>query len=299
MKITRIDTGLFRTILIIPIFILCAFQAKAQVKVSLQYPSAFQFVPGDLWNVTLENSSSSTKRVFLKGMVKTGTQKTLFEVHSSPFDLPPGTHIYSPITVSTARTAHFDPTIQNALNNTGEFPAGAYITCVAVFEEQNTIRQDENCVENNVEIISPPILVSPEHQSNPDNLNPTFTWIPPSPIRNLNRVQYDFVLVELFDHQSSLEGILRNPPYYFETGLNQTVQPYPITALPLNFEKRYAWQITARIDDYIVGKSEIWEFVIKKKTVELDTIVDTHNFLQLTKQQGAGYYIANEAVKFQ
>src|ERR1022692_4002789 len=106
---------------------------SSQVHISLKYPSSFQFVPTDLWNVTILNTSSQSLTAYIIGTVKDNNQNVLLKVTSTPFIVPKGNNDYSSSTISTASINYLNSAIQQTIIQSGQIPAGSYISCVDLY----------------------------------------------------------------------------------------------------------------------------------------------------------------------
>ncbi len=293
------NKSLFIPFLLIQLFfIINPIIGYSQIHVSLIYPSTFQFVPNDLWNTTINNQGSQSQTIYLIGSVKDNSQNVLIKVTSLPLTVPPGIHYYTSSTISTASVNYYNNTIQQAITKSGQFPSGSYVSCIDAYSYSNNTKLDGSCVENNVEIIHPPHLVYPSDQQVLDNAYPVLEWTPASPLRPGEQINYQIKVVELIDSQPPSDGIARNEAFYQSNVGNTLFLSYSYNNLPFDQNKIYAWQVTASIEDYVIGSSEVWSFVFKPKPIDSATIGLTDNYLLLNGKTDGGYYMANGCVKF-
>lgn len=265
----------------------------------LKYPSEFQFIPTDLWNCTIVSTDNSSHTVYLKGVVKDNAQNVLLNITSNSFTVPAGGGNYTSATITTNKIDYFNTDIRNAIQQSGQFPASSYVSCLYIYDASTNTELNNTCVENTVEIINPPTLVFPNNQDVLDNAYPVFTWLPPSPLRSGQKVNYELKVVQLQDGQTPTDGIMRNPEYFDQKDINQELLAYPFSALPFQMNKSYAWQVTAVIDNFPIGKTEVWAFSLKPKDADsaINPLQD-HNYILLKNDVEGGYYIANGGIKF-
>jgi hypothetical protein len=145
------------------------------------------------------------------------------------------------------------------------------------------------------QVVSPPMLVYP---ANGDSLVlsfPTFSWTPAYPIASNTRSAYAVRIVEVLGDQSPEGAIQANPDWYAQTGLTNTLLPYPLFAPPFVKGKKYAWQVEL---DYTYFKeeaqrqskmlSEVYWFGMA------DAVRDSVCALKLTEEKTDKYYIITD-----
>lgn len=124
----------------------------------------------------------------------------------------------------------------------------------------------------------PPRLLSPVAGSNITMDNPLFSWTPVMGPGEAS-MEYEFLLVEVFDSQSPEEAIDANRPHHHQVLNELTSVVYTNNFYPLEAGREYAWQIRARdigVQSPIRnnGESEIQSFVYKDFSVDPGDIAD-------------------------
>lgn len=243
-----------------------AFKTSAQLVVIFQSPPSGLTYKPQLWNMILTNTTNTSLTLHI--------EVTLTPVNSSAqvltgvtraISLRPGTtQINSSILV---------PIQYNVLSNgysvdanpVGFLPIGQFEACYHFFKHlsENIEQVTEQCQEITVGPLSPPELVYPWDQTGIEELHPQFTWLPPVPTSMFTNLRYDLRLVEINTSQSPADAIDQNAPLYIGTNISSTTLLYPISATSLQYEKHYAWRVTAKNNGSEVGASEIWEFELK------------------------------------
>ena len=177
-------------------------------------------------------------------------------------------------------------------------PVGLYQVCYRVFNPQKKGTPiAEECVPIDVEALSPPLLNLPQDSSILQVQYPQFVWLPPTPVTVFPDLQYDFILSEVLNKQSSQEAIQRNMPVYSSAGLKQNSLVYPASFPMLDTGKYYAWQIIAKNGTSYGAKSEVWVFKIGQ-TVPIKTTPFIY-YPKLTKQIYDAMYLAGSPVRFE
>lgn len=116
-----------------------------------------------------------------------------------------------------------------------------------------------------------PRLTSPADEADITMPNPVFTWTPVMTQGNF-MMEYDFLLVEVFDGQSPEDAIDANRAHHQQTLLGENTFVYTDDLYPLERGVEYAWQITAHdVNDELPirnnGESEIYTFTYHDEEV--------------------------------
>ncbi len=124
----------------------------------------------------------------------------------------------------------------------------------------------------------PPRLTSPSHDANLTMTHPVFSWTPVMSQRHVT-MEYDFLMVELFEGQTPEDGIDGNRPHLETTIVNATSLVYTDEYLPLNEGANYAWRVTAGdINNELPirnnGESEIFTFTYKEDTADPEALAE-------------------------
>lgn len=129
------------------------------------------------------------------------------------------------------------------ITRTGVLPEGRYRACGQVVLGQTRAQAAEACAEFTIALPEPPRLLAPDQGAVVAGTQPIMQWTPvlvPPPLQ----IRYRVKVVELIGSQQPVVALAANIPMLDVT----TTAPfliYPIDALPLEPEKRYAWQVQA------------------------------------------------------
>lgn len=142
-------------------------------------------------------------------------------------------------------------------------PMGSYIACYRLIkngEGQESLGED--CININIEPLSPPLLNTPADKSVVQVPYPQFGWMPPSPFDMFSNLSYDILVTELLPGQNAAEAIQYNTPLYSRSNITQPYETYSSSFTKLDTGKIYAWQVVAKNGLSYAAKTEIWTFKI-------------------------------------
>jgi hypothetical protein len=162
-------------------------------------------------------------------------------------------------------------------------PPGKFRVCysVVVMGDKSMGPQAEDCLNFVVEPVAPPQLSNPANASLVEELLPHFTWIPPAPVNLFADLNYDMVLVSLYESQSPVEAVQTNIPVYRASALHQPFLNYPGGAPALDTGVTYAWMITANNGRQYAAQTDVWTF--KVKSVSQAEQVDLTTYIELKR----------------
>lgn len=173
---------------------------------------------------------------------------------SLPSTFDSGMHILSPF----PSFVQFEATTQEILRNlpgdrfrqafqSGSFPEGNYRITIEPEIVGSSVPGIEGIANFMVRFPQPPTLVSPSNGESiaPTVTTPVFSWSPVMGPPGM-MVEYEFLLVELFDGQNPSEAVESNREHASAASVGTTMLPYTASFLPLEEGKTYAWQVTAR-----------------------------------------------------
>ena len=196
----------------------------------------------------------------------------LMDETSLPIELDPGMNLLSPF----PNFVEFSKTTNQVLNDLpsemvqqvfqgGTFPEGDYTITMQAYEVGSNIPAGSSGVATfMVRYPQPSILLTPANATTVDIDFPVFSWTPVMAPQGTT-IEYDFLLVEVFDGQNPGDALLSNREHAAVQLIGNTTLPYTGEYLPLEQGKTYAWQVTARdANDQIPiknnGRSEIYVF---------------------------------------
>jgi hypothetical protein len=78
---------------------------------------------------------------------------------------------------------------------------------------------------------------------------------------------YTLTIYELQNVQTVLSSVQTNPAFYERKGIPTTIVQYGINARNLRPGYRYAWKVSAEVNNQTVASSEVWSFVYCKNDV--------------------------------
>ena len=224
----------------------------------------------------------------------------LIDETSLPIELNPGMNLLTPF----PRFVKFSKTTNQVMRDLpsdivqqviqgGTFPEGDYSITMQAYEVGSNIPAGSVGIANfMVRYPQPSALLFPANASEVGVNFPVFSWTPVLAPRGTT-IEYDFLLVEVFDRQNPGDALLSNREHASIEVIGNTALPYTGEFLPLEQGKTYAWQVTARdANDQIPikndGKSEIYTFTYLEsqeepisELEELDEIILIPDFATL------------------
>jgi hypothetical protein len=244
------------------------------VTLNLRQPPPNQFALTDLWQLTIVYSSATGAgappiTVRMVGTVRTvGLQQVgglIATAATSTFTLTGGTRVFTSQSINAVSPLQVQWTNQkmrDAVSATGQFPTGQYTACVEIFviSGNGTRSLATDCINVTVELMSPPMLISPGAATTVELKYPIFTWTPPVPVSPRTRIQYTLKMVELLGRQTAGAAMQVNPAWLEQPTAGGTTIQYPPSARDLKAGQRYAWMVIASSNGVPLGKSEVWEF---------------------------------------
>lgn len=261
-----------------------------QVLISQLPPNPVRFSGDDVWNISVINNGEE-QSVYLKGTLSDQNGAVLINKQSTPILIKKGVNSLSGTNVATlssnVNANHPTAKIISEFNN---LPYGRYNLCVNLYSVETQELLAESCLEHESQPVTPPTLLNPDYCSEVNTKLPVFTWLAPAPQIRGQQVYYDFKLTEVFEGQSHDDAIQRNLAIVFANNLTQTNFLYPSNSQALDSNKKYVWQVQAKIKKYNsvevpdkvnpfkhIGISEVWclnykqpdlpEIEVEKKTI--------------------------------
>ncbi|MES2382826.1 MAG: hypothetical protein V4538_17395 [Bacteroidota bacterium] len=184
-------------------------------------------------------------------------------------------------------------------NNSKVLSSGTYQICVELIASNSLERLITECEDYKNLPLNPPMLLYPEDKGVVNTLQPILNWIPPTPLLNPKSVSYQLKLVQLHGNQNQFEAIASNSAIFATLVQSNTNLLYPYNALPLVYDKQYAWQVEAFEGSVSLGKTEVWQFTIQRDSIE--ALKEKYRLLSFIKLSNQGtdskYYETNEDLK--
>lgn len=167
------------------------------------------------------------------------------------------------------------------LRETGRFVPGQYTICYRFIGEDNK-EKALTCQEKLMQPVGLPELVYPLDKENITSTFPILQWRPPFPLPSGASLQYDLRLYRLDDQENASESVQNKLPLLWLKALTFNSLQYNASYPALEFEGRYAWQVTAYIKDVLVGPTSLWTFKITKEptTIGIDQESETYRLMK-------------------
>lgn len=247
--------------------------SSAQVTLSLNPPSGFQFKSEDVWNFNVISASRENVKVQFVAQINLNG-KPVVKLTSAETVLKPGANSFFKSTLRTQTVAYLDVNLGKLEKKLGFLPSGNYNYCLVVLCRENPKAcerkinfemQIEACQDVVVEQNSPLILASPDDESTIKEKRPNFSWIPPMPIGSDPDIRYKLTLVQLKKDQSAEDGIQRNRAIYRNKRIAGVMLLFPQTLDDLIPGEKYAWQVEAHMNGTFIARSEVWEFEVENE----------------------------------
>jgi len=268
-------------ILLTTILLFFQINILAQVSVILQQPPPFQFKIENMWKVTLINPTQTSLTVYLQGVATESTKGQIVTATTAAFLLPPGVKVINSRELNPMNVHVNNSKYTDVIQNIGSVPTGDYEICVTVFDAGTGLQLGMQCIEAQTQNLSQVELLQPKNNTkflsgavtgnNFDNTGEsesqvvpgsfiTFNWLPPSPIPPGVKATYSLKIVEEFGNQSPYDAVLSNPAFYINQNIYSNVFLYPVAGRSFINNRRYAWKVSAYLNNTLVSESETWEF---------------------------------------
>jgi len=287
---------------IIFLLLLCSSISSAQVLLLPQLSRTGILQKQQLWNMTLTNTGNDPLNGHLQIMMTDmGTGLPVLSAVGKPLTLMPGNNQVNATLMEPVQYTPLDGNYMFDPAPNGFLPFGNFEVCFSFFKHEYdaVIQVSEECDYIEVEPLSPPQLVLPWNEAQETQLLPSFNWLPPSPSSFFNNLRFEFDLVEINPGQSAADAIQDNLPLYHQTNLVQAFLVYPNAAPPLQYDKEYAWRISATSNNVTVSRSEVWIFsLVQEKS---PSVARSNNlpYVKLVMEELPAYSVQVDYLKFE
>ncbi len=116
----------------------------SKVQIILHSPPPNMLGVGDMWNLTLENTTKSDLKIYVTGTATEEKDGLIIEGKSKVFTIKPGRTNYTYNDFSGAEVKYNNGKYKEIILRTGNAPEGSYTICVTAFEESGEIAGMEN-----------------------------------------------------------------------------------------------------------------------------------------------------------
>jgi hypothetical protein len=275
---------------------------NGQVIITPQLPAMGLYLKNQLWNASVLNNGADPKTVRLKIQFSdASTNQLIFTASSKQFVLATGLSLIQynnvlPVTYNLTNSSY-----QIDGNPDGFLPIGVFNICYIIMEETGETPQElaEECASVEVEPLSPPQLVFPEHEARILDRRPGFTWLAPSPGGLISNLNYRLVLVEVLPTQSSSDAIQQNVPIISQQNITANSFNFPAAYPQLDTGKNYAWQVIAATNTSEVSKSEVWAFKVQYSYADSSIKTGGTVYAAMNRHQEGAYILSYEKLHFQ
>jgi hypothetical protein len=284
------------------ILLLICLQGNTQIIVTPQLQKTGVVQKQQMWDMLLTNTGTTSILGHIQVVLGDNvTGQPILSGTGKIFSIAPGNLIINSAMMDPVQYTQLNPNYVFEPGPNGMLPVGNFSVCISFFrhasEEITQIAEECDFIE--VEPLSPPQLVLPWNASEELTQTPMFNWLPPSPVSFFANLNYDLDLVEQLPGQSAADAIQQNMPLLHQVNIIPTSLLYPAGAPQLEYDKQYAWRITAKSSGVVVSRSEVWNFTPKKeKTV---AVVRTNNlpYIKLVRSDQPGYALQVDYLKFE
>jgi hypothetical protein len=215
--------------------------AQNHIRITLHQPPPNQLRATDIWKLIIFNPTQSTLEITLYGTLEEAREGMVIEGNSKSIKLVPGRKTITYDDVKSGNVNFSSGKWREAFMRTGNAPSGNYTICITVKDISGEVL-GSNCIEQRVEILSPPTLVSPANEETIDEKQQLiFTWMPPMPTPQ--GVNYKIKIVEIIGNQSPEDAMLRNKAFFEKEDIRSTMFQYPLSSRKIEAGKKYAWAV--------------------------------------------------------
>jgi len=287
-----------KSLICILAFICCGIASRAQQIVIQFNPAVYGQTIEGLSMVQLVNGQTQDfiGRVTIKVReIKAGHVATIV---IPAFTLRPGNNIIDRLSFSKGRFSFGNNPYGITVSQSGRFPEGEYEYCYEVDLSESKIPPAvpffENCFVQELQPMTPLLLINPVDGDEDCNKRPQFIWQPPVPMPADAR--FRLLLVEILEKQDLIESINFNPPLINQGNIPINQLNYPANLPDLKEGKRYAWQVTVYTGSVILKKSEIWTYTVK--CTREAPVPSTDSYREMKEQEDGNFYVADRVLRF-
>lgn len=263
---------MYRRITYLTLLILFFFTGNAQLSLSVQEPPAGIVQKTQLWNLSLIYSGSNTINVIIGlSLIDMNDNQPVLVGFTRPITLAKGVRQLKSGDVSPIDYTY----VSSAFGRLADafLPIGNYRACYTVYSGDKHAENilSEDCINLDIQPLSPPQLTLPADTANIQDRYPQFSWLPPAPIILFNNLNYDLLVTEIREDQTPGTAIQENIPVYNAQRLTTVMNKYPLSNKSLDTGKVYAWRVIAKNGENFAAQSEVWTFRVVQDKPEILT----------------------------
>jgi len=285
----------------------CHFVRAQQASIQLIIPPPVELANRDQWNLLLLASTFDTLQVLLHGTVTEQMRGKVYEVNSAVFTLRPGNYLFntSNYTLLEPEQVLFESRdFVEHISRTNTLPGGQYEVCVELVDMAQNIVITQTCTRVDINLTTPPALISPANGFRQCELLPLFVWAPPQPPLTNQNIEYELRVFEVQGNQTPVAAVAVNPFWYVARNISAPIHQYELSARPWISGRQYAWYVIAYTQNVTLGTSEIWSFE-HQNCLESEVVPDGQpaeqpainkqvpgvQYFELKAGQGLAYYL--------
>jgi len=253
----------------------------------VQFVQADPYVSGlqNLWLITIE-AKSGAQVAFNLTIHQNG--RTFYTAQTVTMELRGPQTVLNLGKTSLQSEMYTDATQGQYVKALGLLPQGNYSACVELIGQKTltTITCTEFVVPEKLQVnqIYPP----DQFQLSPEIKQPIFSWMLTTPTKPTMGATYTFFLFEMAEGQSAHDAALRNVPIHVTRELQSNTYNYPIDAISLKQDGKYAWMVEVNVGSQVIASSSVWKFTFKpdepkKVTVAQQVYIDLNKDEHLTE----------------
>lgn len=268
----------------------------AQVQVSFQ-PGIYGKTLDGLTFFQINNQTSSDFNAALRIIVTEDKAGKVAEINVSSIYVKRGLTFFNRSILGTSQLKFGFTQIAAIARQTGKLPEGEYEYCYELTPAETkpgVLDFYENCFHQNLEPLTPLLLIDPADEEKICNQKPPFLWQAPMPV-NFN-ARYRIIVAEVKDKQTPVEALSFNQPVINVSELREPRMNFPMSIKELDKGKTYVWQIYYSVNNILLTKSEIWTFKIDCE--EEKEIQGDDSYRELKPGVGGDFYVATRRLKF-
>lgn len=242
--------------------LLGALSLRAQISMTLQVPPTGVLMKSQLWNMMLVNAGATPVTVRAQLVLSDErNNQPVMTATTGPIVLSRGARQLQVKDLGPIQYDYSGPSFHADQDPNGLLPVGSFQACYTVaLSGKGGSSLVENCIQVNVDPLSPPLLNTPADEGSLYTPYPQFTWLPPTPVNLFNDLSYDLIVVEVLPGQATADAIQQNIPVYNAGFVKNLYSNYPSSYKALDTGRLYAWRIVALNNGQPATMSDIWTF---------------------------------------
>lgn len=194
------------------------FAQADKIRIILHRPPPNQMDIGDMWNITLTNTTKEDLKIYLTGTATEEKDGLIVEGKSKVFTIKPGKTSYKYNDFTGAEIKYNNSKYKEIMLRLGNVPEGSYTICVTAYEESGDIAGQESCIIQPVKQMGSITLISPEDGGEITREQPIlFSWTPLPGAKD-----YTLRIVEIKGDQSPEVAMKLNRTKWEKSGITTT-----------------------------------------------------------------------------